>query len=511
MELRRFQPLAILLIVVGVFFRFIGLGSLMYSHDEAYTSLRAAGYTGSEAIDSIWDGRIITRDAIQYFLKPIGDKDVFDTISVIARSEPQLSPLYFILAHYWMRLIGSSPSAMRGLSAFLSLFAIPGMYWLSMELFRSRRIALVSTVLISLSPFMILLAKDARPYSLWASVTLLSSAAFMAAIRKNKIFDWGGYSLFIIIGLYSHLMFALVIIAHGLYMIAFKEFRLERRFIKYLIASFLAFLTFIPWLLQLITRWNFVMGRIDLVDTQISMLHIQHWVINIASPFIDLYIGERNIIPYILRVPVLLLIGCGIIFLVVRAPKRIWVFLLLLIGVSTLPFMLSDLLRGGVLSIQGRYFVSANVAIILVIAYLLVEKLSESRAIPPYRWHLITMLLLVAQLGSAINIVQAETWWTKKISWIDPQIGHVLNQESHPVLIVNGLWPTDLGDVLAISYMVDKDVNFLLYQTPEIEELPVGFSNIYWFHQTYWDFLDSENGNQFQATEVIPYFLWRID
>jgi len=118
---------------------------------------------------------------------------------------------------------------------------------------------------------------------------------------------------------------------------------------------------------------------------------------------------------------------------------------------------------------------------------------------------------LAAQIGSAFNIIWAENWWTKKHSWIDPQIGHALNQGSQPLLIVNGLWPTDLGDVLAISFMVNKDVKFMLFQTPTLVDLPKEFSNIYWFHQTYFDSIESESGKQYQATEVVPYFLWRID
>ena len=505
-------PTLIIFLTLGVFFRFSSLGKMMYSHDEVYTSLRAAGYTGSEVIDSIWDGRITVRDDIRYYLQPSEKKNVFDTLSTIARSMPQLSPLYFVCAHYWMRLIGSSPAAMRGLSALLSLFAIPGMYWLGMELFRSRNAALFSAALISLSPFSILLAHDARQYSLWASVILLSSAALMTALRKNRKIDWVIYSLSIILGIYSHLLFVLVIVAHGLYVVIFQESRLERRFIRYLLASLLALLTITPWLYQIFTYWDIVVQRLGWANVETSWLqYIQNWLIIFASPFIDLYIGPRNIIPYILRIPVFLLIGYALVFLVVNTPKRAWFFLLLLIGITALPLFLSDLFRGGILSIQGRYFVSANVAIVPVVAYLLVEKLSIPRAKLSLKWYLITILLLGAQLGSAFNILRAETWWLKKHSWIDPQIGHVINQSSQPLLVVNGLWPTDLGDVLAISYMVDRNVKFLLYPSPATVELPTDFTDVYWFHRTYQKFIDSENGNQYQAIEVVPYFLWRLD
>lgn len=507
-----FQLLILTICLFGVIFRFSGLSNMIYSHDEAYTSLRAAGYTGSEVIDVIWNGMEIPKDDIQQFLKPSADKNVIDTLSVLARSEPQLSPLYFIFAHYWMRFIGSSPAAMRALSAFLSLFAIPGMYWLCLELFKSRRIALISIALISLSPFSILIAQDARPYSLWASMTLLSSAAFLVAVNKNKQRFWGIYLIFIIIGIYSHLMFALVIIAHGVYLLAIKELRVEGRFTHYLVVSFLAFISFTPWIYQIITHWDRVIERTGWsLNIVFWLKYIQGWALIFASPLIDLYIGQGNIIPYLLRLPMLLLIGYAIYYLVVSLPKQVWTFLLLLIGVTSLPLFLSDLIRGGILSISGRYFVSTNVVIISIVAHLLDNKLVSSKKITQSKWYLITALLIGTQLISVFNILSAETWWIKKHSWIDPQIGHVINQDNHPLLIANGLWPTDLGDILSISFMVDQDVRFKLYREQTTIEWPEGFSNVYWFHQTYLGFIESQSGKEYQATEVVPYFLWRLN
>jgi uncharacterized membrane protein len=512
MKISRFHLLVLFFFIIGVFFRFGGLGNKIYSHDEAYTSLRAAGYTGSEAIDGIWDGRIITRDDIQFFLKPSKNKDVIDTLSVIARSEPQLSPLYFLFAHYWMRMVGSSPTAMRALSALLSLLAIPGMYWLSSELFRSKRTILASVALISLSPFSILFAQDARPYSLWASLTLISNAAFLSAIRVNKNHVWFAYALSIIIGIYSHQIFALVVVAHGLYLLIVKESRQEGRFTRFLVASFIALFLFVPWLFQMFLHWNNMLDRIGWSSTEFSWpQYIQRWALIFASPFIDLYFSPGNIVPYILRVPVLLIVLYALYFLVVSTPKHVWAFLLLLFGVTAMPLLLSDLIRGGILSLQGRYFISANMVIIPVVANLIGKKLSLPGTSSTFKWYLVTVFLLVAQLSSVVNILLSDTWWTKRLTWNDPQVGHVLNRASDPLLIVYGLSPTDLGDILALSYSVDEDVKFRLYQGNTDVELPVGFSNIYWYHQNYEKFTSSDDGMQYQATEVVPYLLWQLD
>jgi hypothetical protein len=180
----------------------------------------------------------------------------------------------------------------------------------------------------------------------------------------------------------------------------------------------------------------------------------------------------------------------------------------LLIGVTTIPFIFSDLLRGGIISIQGRYFIPVNMAMIPVVAHLFTEKLSLSCPKLPIKWYLFVTLLLAAQIGSAFNILWAKTWWTKSLSWNNPQIVQELNQASDPLLVVYGIAPTDLGDMLALSTMVDGDVKFRLYQTPAVVDLSGPFSDIYLFHKNYAKIIEGENS--YKIKEVAPNILWRI-
>jgi uncharacterized membrane protein len=209
-----------------------------------------------------------------------------------------------------------------------------------------------------------------------------------------------------------------------------------------------------------------------------------------------------------LRASVLLLIGYALFFLLRSTPPRIWVFLLLLIGITTLPFIVSDLLRGGILSIQGRYFIPVNIATIPVVAHLLSEKLSIPRTEASVRWYLITAILVAAQAGSAFNIWGAKTWWTKILSPNNPEIVSALNQASNPLLVVYGMAPTDLGDVLALSSMVDDDVKFRLYEEPAVVDVSGRFSDIYWYHKSYK--VMTESGKGYQFSEAIPGILWRM-
>ena len=48
--------LIIVLLVMGILFRFFNLDGKVYSHDETYTSLRISGYTVDEAKQQIFNG-----------------------------------------------------------------------------------------------------------------------------------------------------------------------------------------------------------------------------------------------------------------------------------------------------------------------------------------------------------------------------------------------------------------------------------------------------------------------
>lgn len=507
--------LPILLLIafsLGVFFRFNRIGYKNYSHDEAYTSLRAAGYTGGEVFASIWDGRSITTADIQKFLQPATDKNIFRTLSIIANYEPQTAPLFFLLAHYWMRLVGYTPAAMRSLALVFSLMCIPGMYWLSHELFQSQRTALLSTVIIALSPFHILYAQDARPYSLWALITILSSAALLRAMRKDQKLNWGIYALTLVIGMYSQQLFALVAVVHGIYFVSLRTTRWKHNYAGYLSASFLALIFYTSWLYQLIIHWEQAAKRTDWVNFQLPWYrYIQRWALIFTSPFIDLDFTSGNLIPYILRAVVIALVLCALVFLILHTSRQVWSFVLLMLIIPSGALIIPDIILGGIRSINGRYFVPVNIATILAVAYLLAIKLDHSSSSSQTKWKLITGLLLIAGFVSNVNISTAETWWNNELGRIRPEFIHVLNESDHALLIVSGHHPTNLGDILALSLEVDQDVRINLYQDPADIEFSTSHATVFWFPSTTNQVQEISLEKQLRVREVIQHTLWRID
>ncbi len=68
------RVLLILVLVVGVFFRFVNLDRKVYWHDEAYTSLRISGYTSEEVNHQVFNGQLISIKDLYKYQRPNSEK-----------------------------------------------------------------------------------------------------------------------------------------------------------------------------------------------------------------------------------------------------------------------------------------------------------------------------------------------------------------------------------------------------------------------------------------------------
>lgn len=496
---------------LGVFFRVAGLGNKMYSHDEAYTSLYAAGYDKNDVVIGVRDGKDHTIEEIQQFLKPGRDKSISETLSSIF-SGPQQAPLFFLLAHYWIRLIGYTPAAMRGLAVLFGILSIPAMYWLSGELFQSRRAALLSTALFALSPFHILFAQDARYYSLWTLATLLSSAALLYAMRRNDTGAWLLYSLTLILGVYSHQLFILVALVHGSYFAALFLLHHRREYRGFLSACLLAFLACTPWLYVMIKYWDSAAGNMEWVNQQIPWhRYIQNWALIFSSPFIDLDLTSGNLIPYLLRALFLVLIGYSFVFLIMQGSKQEKLFLLLMAIIPAGAFIVPDMLLGGIRSVSGRYFVPVNIVTILVVAYFIVKRLDQSSPNTDVKWRAAIGLLMVTSIFSNLNSLQADTWWNKELGRVRPDFIREIDKEQALLIVSTGYHGNTIGDVLLLSLEVDADVHFRLLLTPESIEDIGNYDLVFWFPGSSKEVQRISEKDGLKVKHILADTLWQIE
>ncbi len=124
--------------------------------------------------------------------------------------------LYYLLLLGWLHF-GSSPFFIRSLSVILSLAAVWAIYWLGAKLF-DRRVGLLSAALLSFNAYHIRYAQEARSYSLFVLLAILSSGFFVAALRQQSRRSQIGYVVTSVLAVYAHLYALLLFAAQWLSM-----------------------------------------------------------------------------------------------------------------------------------------------------------------------------------------------------------------------------------------------------------------------------------------------------
>jgi uncharacterized membrane protein len=478
--------LLIILLALGVVFRFVNLDGRVYWIDEVYTSLRISGYTQAEVIQEVSRGQVIGIEDLQKYQRPSPEKSVIGTVKGLALEEPQIPPLYFILARFWEQIFGHSPAVTRGFSALISLLAFPCIYWLCLELFQSPLTAGVAMALIAVSPFQVIYAKEARNYSLWAVIILLSSWALLRAIRVNKRLNWLVYGTTVALGFYAHLFFALVAIAHGIYVLAIQSFRWSKIVTAYLLASLAGLLAFTPWILIVINYSSSVTNTTGWQSQRKSLLSlITTWVGNISRAFLDLGVNSYASATYLIPLSVLILIIVALViysvyFLCKNTPLRVWLFVVLLIAVPALALILPDLIVGGYRSAMSRYLMPCQLGIHLAVAYLLSTKITSSfaRSWEQKLWQVSAMVLFSCAVVSCTVSSQAETWWNMAYGYQVSPVAGIINKATQP-LVVSELSGNNLGNLLALSYRLKAPVQFQLLDKPPFPQISKDFNEMF--------------------------------
>ena len=98
-------------------------------------------------------------------------------------------PVYFMLAHWWMRLFGPSEDSLvwigRSLPALLGVISVPAIYFLGKFAFNSRLVGQCAAAMMAVSPYGIYLAQEARHYTL--GILLVISSLFCLILAAKKL------------------------------------------------------------------------------------------------------------------------------------------------------------------------------------------------------------------------------------------------------------------------------------------------------------------------------------
>jgi uncharacterized membrane protein len=523
----------VVLLVLGVFFRFFNLDHKIYWHDEVYTSFRAAGFTGQEIGEEIFQNQIVSPQQLQKYQRLKPGSTPADTIRSLAVEDPQHPPLYFLMARFWMQVFGSSRTASRTLPALLSLLALVSMYALGRELFASRLVALLTTALLAISPFDILFAQIARQYSFLTVCVIASSFFLLRALRLPTWYNWGLYALVVTLGLYSQPFFGLTLSGHIVYVLlmhllgknpqmrADDSENLLGNKNKFSISNLIFFglaiatslILYSPWLFVLKSNYQRILDTTSWVKGGDIVYRVKLWILSFSALFLDLDFGFNNIWTFIPRLLILLLIAAAIFQVCHHTSRETWLFILTAIFVPFLMLAVSDFLLETQRSAVSRYLISCFPGVQLAVGYLLATKILSRQRF----WRGVMVVLISCSVASCTVSAFSDTWWSNIPSHFNAEMARRINAVSSPVLLSDGGYDgTNLGDLLSLSYLLHDNVRLVLFSQPpkleisNVKSLLSGNSDTFLFRPSP-QLVQAVESRYGQLVQVVPIGgLWQL-
>lgn len=469
--------LTLLTVSTGVLARLYELDRMVVWHDEVFTVSRVLGYQQQPRTRFVFSGRVLTPADLMAYQRPAPGRGWTETLSALAE-HPEHAPLYYLAARLATSVTPDPLLAVRGASAVLSLLLIPALFWLARELFGDNKTPWIAAALVACSPMQLIYAQEARQYALWAGVAAAASAAFLKASSRGRAADWGLYAGLVVLGLYSHLLFAVVVAAHGTYglVLSRSDGRPIGEFLRpWSAAVGIAFLVFLPWI------WVVIRGAARVsqytgwmaISTPLTR-SIENWGLSLVRVFVD-FPGAG---------PLLLIGLLPLAWILGRfartAPPRAALFLALLLGFLAMPVVIPDIVFGGSRSMHPRYLLPGFLAIELAVAYVLANAWESSSGVSVLRHRLDLswsrlggstmgamsgskgarpglLLLLALGLGSDLAILRADTWWSKNYSWQNRAIAQVVNSAERPLVLASDTGVA-LGELISLAYNLKEGV-----------------------------------------------------
>jgi mannosyltransferase len=171
----------ILIVLLGTTLRLYDLGTESFWFDEIYTVHRVSQDLQTLVHQFATQGNV-TRNAV-----------------------------YYLLAHFWVMPFEITEVSIRSLSVLFGVLSIGMMYLVGQQMF-SEKVGLLSSLFMAVSEFQIQYSQEARFYSLFVLVTLVSIYCYILAVRLKQPRLWIFSALINILLFYTH-TFAVFIFA----------------------------------------------------------------------------------------------------------------------------------------------------------------------------------------------------------------------------------------------------------------------------------------------------------
>lgn len=132
-------------------------------------------------------------------------------------------PGYYLLLHYWMQLFGNTVFMIRLLSVIFSMLAVV-MLFLLVRLLLNTNTALLASLLMSVTMLQIEYAQEARLYTLFTFLSLVSTYFFVRWYKnRDNHFLWG-YCFFMLLAIYINYMAIFLVLGYTFILFSQKTF-----------------------------------------------------------------------------------------------------------------------------------------------------------------------------------------------------------------------------------------------------------------------------------------------
>jgi uncharacterized membrane protein len=487
--------LYILIISIGIFFKFYSLDYKLFWIDEISTIQHTSGIPDKDypAMVPVNEIKNINFYKDLYHLKKqpltIGSelKGLFHSRN--------LNPLHYPLLMIWYRLAGDEPSDFRLFGVFIFILTLPFLFLLSKSLFDSNLAGWITVSLYSVSPFIHLFAQEARYYILWSFILIVLNYLFLQSIERKNLKWWVGYAFVVALSLYASPVSIVIIFGHLIFVLLTRRNLVEVSFISILSG----FILYLPWALKLYFNLNAVITSLSWqsnAEQHISfffpLLGQFFYLFSIFSSPVDFFYvfdqASKNVpwaakIAFSLNFIVLALVVNAFVFLLKKTEKETKYFLLLMILPGLLFFYILDLVRNGMTSWWWRYLIFTAAGVILVVTSFLREKIEKGNLI----YSFIFIALASIGIGSMFSVSGARHWTLGRKWDCYIEDARLFSTSSKPLLITDFAFNHGMINSMVVLLECDSENIDILRASPDIDSVEKmidgkDYSDIYVFH-----------------------------
>lgn len=238
------------------------------------------------------DFQSIWMDEIHTINEASPNKSFSEVYDALMTSEPH-PPLFFFLIHILFKIFGYTTFVARSFVAIVGIAGVFSIYLLGKEIF-SRKVGLISSLLLAVNYFHLYYSQDARMYGLLFLMTTLSFYYLVKFIKKPTLKTAVINGVFSALMIYCHFFGLFAFFAQYLILLYFViiPFEIERK--KFLLYCFISGV--IALILYLPTYNLFIK------TTEMTSIWIKMPTLDVFTQFFKDFFGESEIIVFLVSI-----------------------------------------------------------------------------------------------------------------------------------------------------------------------------------------------------------------